>query len=125
MKKILGLYITLILFYACNTNVEKVKIEEKQTSQYNIETILYWDISNTERDTILFKAVRVDTINHIGSSEYYSDNGTLMERIVIIDKEKAFKINYDHDTISRSKICWYKLRKDYPTKNYYSIITSW
>ena len=122
MKKIFFFNILITLLVSCGNKKVEMKEGVKAKSKYDIEYISYYDIPNTEKDTLLFTAVRVDTINHIGSSEYYSDSGTLMERIVIIDKNYAMRLYYDTDTIALSKICRYRVRKDHPTKEMYSIV---
>lgn len=120
MKKILFLNILMTVLISCDNKKVEIKEDVKPKPRYDIECTTYW--GEGDKKVRPLGVVKVDTINHIGSSEYYSDSGTLMERIVIIDKYYAMRLYYDADTIALTKICRYRVRKDHPTKNYYSIV---
>jgi hypothetical protein len=116
---ILGLLFTSFACYKKNDSSSNTT-EQKKT--YSIESTTYWDNPKTEKDTIRFIVVKVDTINHLGSSIRYSQNGKIFEQIVILDKTKALKLEYSEDTISLITPCKYYIRKDHPSKEFYSIV---
>ena len=122
MKKIAFIIGLLIFIYSCNNKIDNPKKNAEISKLYSIETTTYWDIPNTDKDTIPFIELKIDTLNHIGISNRYNEKGKIFERIVIIDKTKALKLDYDSDTIASVTSCKYYLRKDHPTKEFYSIV---
>ncbi len=112
-----------LFIFSCSDKEEekmKTKIKDSDSLKYHIEYTSYWE-NNNERIRP-FIIVKVDTINHFGSSIRYTEQGRLFERIVILDKNYAIKLDYDNDTITKSVICTYMIRKDHPTKSIYSIV---
>lgn len=122
MKKLYFIIGSLALTFSCRDKIDTNSKTTDSNKNYNIETITYWDTPNATKDTIPFIVVKVDTINHIGSSVRYSQEGKVFERIVILDKNKAVKVDYDADTIALITPCKYFVRKDHPTKDIYSIV---
>lgn len=66
----------------------------------------------THKDTIPFIALKIDTVNYIGTSNRYNEKGKIIERTVIVDKKHAFKLYYYNDTVTSITLCKYYLRKD-------------
>jgi hypothetical protein len=122
MKNSIFSIIISIIFFSCDKNTFNNKEDIIYKNLYNIETITYWDKPNSEKDSVPFVILKIDTINNIGSSVRFSETGILFEKIVILDKKKAIKLDYDNDTISLSTICNYKIRKDHPVKSIYSVV---
>lgn len=118
----------ILLFFiaACSEKSEKnehiCNSDKIVKVKYHIEDIGYWDIPNTDNDSIPCVELRVDTLNYIGSSIGYTETGKIMERIVIVDKNKAIKLDYANDTIVSMTLCRYKLRRDHPIYENYSIV---
>lgn len=112
----------LTFICSCNNKIGSPPKNDEIKKTYSIETTTYWDIPNTDKDTIPFIELKIDTLNHIGTSNRYSESGKIFERIVVVDKTKALKLDYDNDTIASITSCKYHLRKDHPTKDFYSIV---
>lgn len=121
MIRLLPGIVSLFLVVACCKKNEHTCNTDKVVN-YNIETIMYWDIPNTDNDSIPFIKLKVDTLNYIGSSIRYSENGVVIEQIVILDKDKAIKLDYANDTIVSNTLCRYTLRRNHPTQEDYSIV---
>lgn len=124
MRNNMIIFLIALFAYSCNNDdTSQVKPKKDRINKkYDIETVTYWDIENQDQDTIPFIVVKVDTINHIGSGVRYTVKGELFEKIVIFDKTNAIKLDYVRDTIATSQLCKYKIRKDHPTKESYSIV---
>lgn len=123
MRKLEIIFLFSLLLYSCNNreiNPKESNTKFADTIKYDIETITYWGTGN-KRETP-FIVVKVDTVNHIGSSVRYTEDGKVFERIVILDAKNAIKLDYNNDTISSKTICHYKVRRDHPTKLFYSIV---
>lgn len=124
MKNITFIILLLVFVYACNTKKNDNNCDtDKINKIYSIETTTYWDNPNTDKDTIPFIVLKIDTLNYIGTSSRYTEKGKIFERIVIVDKTKALKLDYESDTIASITKCKYFLRKDHPTKDFYSIVS--
>lgn len=122
MNKLLFIVGLLVFVFSCRNNLDTTSKITSVKKLYSIETTTYWDIPNTDKDTIPFIELKIDTINHIGRSNRFSENGEISEQIVIIGKAKAIKLNYYNDSITSISSYKYYLRKDHPTKDFYSIV---
>ncbi len=112
----------IVILYSCDNKKNQVHQNKAHECSYNIETITHWEDEKNKQSRIPFIVLKIDTVNYIGSSVRYTEKGKLFEKIIILDNKKAVKLDYESDTIASSIICNYKIRKDHPTQNAYSIV---
>ena len=122
MKKLTFIIGLLVFSYGCNYKIDNKSKTTESKKIYSIESTTYWDNPNTTKDTIPFIVLKIDTLNHIGSNIRYTESGKIFEQIIVLDKTKALKLDYNSDTLTSVTPCKYFVRKDHPKKEFYSIV---
>jgi hypothetical protein len=122
MEKITLLIICIFLNYSCNreNKGDKLLIENpKKESCFNIDCISYWGLQNG--DSLPMSILKLDTILNIGLNVNFDEHGDTIEKIILVDKSKAYKIYYFNNKPYLSNMVYYKLKRNHPTKLSFSL----
>jgi len=116
----------LILLFAFCYSCHKIKESQSKSiisnGDYQINYIDYWEKTGKTGEFFPRTIIKIDTIQALGSSLFFSADHILIEKIILIDHYRAIKINYKRDGSEHIKICTYFLRRNHPVNMNYSIV---
>lgn len=111
-------FLIISIFGGCSTDMNEMQVSDSvKQAKYDIDYTSYWKLEND--CTTIMSVLKIDTITNVGIKLTFDEKGDTTEKLIFLDKSKAYKIYYYNNKPYLSNFCNYSFHKNSSSNNKY------